>query len=116
VRGRSISLHELSCLRGSTDRYDVTVPGLLAYGMLVPRSARHADATPLVAIVVAILLARFVVGLPLTPMTGVLAAFGGSLWAALAQGWGIGPPSVVGLVLVLGLRSAVRRVGSHGAG
>jgi len=90
--------------------------GLLAYGMLMPHSARHADATPLVAIVIAIVLARFVVGLPLTPLTGVLAAFGGSLWAALAQGIGIGPPSIAALLLVLGLRSAVRRVGSRGAG
>ncbi len=92
------------------------VAGLLAYGMLMPHSPPHGDLTPLVSIVVAILLARFVVGLPLTPMTGVLAAFGGSLWAALAQGWGIEPPSVVALVFVLGLRSAVRRVGSRGAG
>jgi hypothetical protein len=91
------------------------VTGLLAYGMLMPHSPPHGDLTPLVSIVVAILLARFVVGLPLTPMTGVLAAFGGSLWAALAQGWGIGPPSVVGLVLVLGLRGAVRRVASYRA-
>jgi hypothetical protein len=92
------------------------VAGLLAYGMLMPHSPPHGDLTPLASIVVAILLARFFVGLPITPMTGVLAAFAGSLWAALAQGLGIEPPSIAALVLVLGLRSAVRRVGSRGAG
>jgi len=102
-------------LVGSVDTMGM-VAGLLAYGTMMPHSAPHGDLTPLVSIVVAILLARFVVRLPVTPMTGVLAAFAGSLWAALAQAWGIEPPSIVALVLVLGLRSAVRRVASRGAG
>ena len=89
---------------------------IAAYGVVLPPSEVHPDFTPIVSIIVAICVARFVVGLRLTPMMSVLAAFGGSLWAALAEGLGIMPPSVAALALVLGLRGAVRRAASRGTG
>jgi len=96
--------------------YDRPVAAIVAYGVVLPPSDVRPDFTPIVSMVVAICLARFVVGLRLTPMIAVLAAFAGSLWAALAEGLGIVPPSVAALALVLGLRGAVRRASSRGTG
>jgi hypothetical protein len=78
---------------------------LLAYGVSIPPAARHLDLTPLLAIIGGIAIWRFVVGAPLTPLTGAIAAFSGALWAYLAEGWGLIPPSVAALLLVVLLRS-----------
>jgi hypothetical protein len=84
---------------------------LLAYGVSIPPAARHLDLTPLLAIIGGILIARSVVGARLTPMTAVLAAFCGALWAYLAERWGLVPPSIAAFVLVCALRSASPRAG-----
>jgi hypothetical protein len=81
---------------------------ILAYGMSVQPGPRHLDLTPLTAIVVAILIARFMIGLRLSPPTVVGAAFAGALWAYLAEPWGLAGPSVVALLIIVALRRSVR--------
>ena len=81
---------------------------VLGYGVSVSPAPRHLDLTPILAIIAAILIIRFVVGVRLTPMSSVLAAFAGALWAYLAQGWGFAVPSLAALVVTLSLRAAVR--------
>lgn len=88
---------------------------LLAYGVSIPPAARHLDLTPLLAIIGGIVIARFVVGARLTPMTAVWAAFCGALWAYLAERWGLVPPSLAVLLLVFALRSASPRAGRSDA-
>lgn len=83
---------------------------VLAYGVSVAPYSRHLDLTPITAIVVAILVARFVVGMRLTPLGAALAAFAGALWAYLAEGWGLVVPSLAALVITLSLRAVVRRL------
>lgn len=84
---------------------------LLAYGMSIQPGPRHLDLTPLVAILAAILIARFLVGLALTPPTVVGAAFAGALWAYLAEPWGIAAPSMAAFLLIVVLRQLRRRIG-----
>ena len=80
---------------------------VLSYGMVVPPGPRHLDLTPLTAIVVALLVARFVVGFRLTPMTGVNAAFAGALWAYLAEVWGLAIPTAIAVIVSVVLRARV---------
>lgn len=85
---------------------------VLGYGMSIPPpELRHADLTPLIAMIAAILLVRFVVGIRLTPMSAVQAAFVGALWAYLAEPWGLVIPSALAVVVVALLRV---HVGSRG--
>jgi hypothetical protein len=84
----------------------------LAYGMSVPPGPRHLDLTPLIAIVTAIVIARFLVGLKLTPPTVAGAAFVGALWAYLAEPWGLVTPSSLALLLIVVLRRV--RLGGNG--
>jgi hypothetical protein len=81
-----------------------TMASILAYGMSVPPGPRHLDLTPLTAIVTAILVARFLVGLRLSPPTVVGAAFAGALWAYLTEPWGLVVPSTAALLLIMFLR------------
>jgi len=85
---------------------------VLAYGMSVAPGPRHLDLTPLVAIVTAIVIARFLVGLRLTPPTVAGAAFAGALWAFLAEPWGLLAPSSLALLLIVVLRRV--RLGGNG--
>jgi hypothetical protein len=85
---------------------------VLAYGMSVPPGPRHLDLTPLMAIVTAIVIARFLVGLKLTPRTVASAAFVGALWAYLAEPWGLVAPSLLALLLIVVLRRV--RLGGKG--
>ena len=72
--------------------------------MPVDPGAPHLDLTPLVSIVGAIVILRFVVGMRLSPMSLTMAAFGGALWAYLIAVWGLAPPSVAALFVVISLR------------
>jgi hypothetical protein len=84
---------------------------VLGYGMILraDQQAASPDLAPMLAILSALAIARFVVGLRLTPMSGVVAAFAGALWAFLVPGWGLVPPSVAALTLILSARAIVRR-------
>jgi hypothetical protein len=84
----------------------------LAYGMSVPPGTRHLDLTPLIAIVCSIVIARFLVGLRLTPPAAAGAAFAGALWAYLAEPWGLLTPSFLALLLIIVLRKV--RQGAKG--
>jgi len=89
---------------------------ILAYGMSVQPGPRHLDLTPLTAIVASILIARFLIGLRLSPPTVVGAAFAGALWAYLAEPWGLVRPSMIALLLVIVLRRSIRLGGSERIG
>lgn len=67
------------------------------------------DPTSLLAIIAALLLVRYAVGVRLSPLSGTAAAFGGALWAHTAGGWGPGPPTVAALVILIALRAGSRR-------
>jgi hypothetical protein len=90
----------------------VHVESLFGYGVWIPPAPRHLDLTPLVAILTALVIARFVVGVRLSPPTAVGAAFVGALWAYLAQPLGLVIPSMAALLLVIVLRWV--RVGGGG--
>lgn len=81
--------------------------GLLAYGVAFPTRGRaYADLTPIVSMLVAVVLARLVLGLRLTSFTIVLAAFCGALWAYLAEPWGLVAPTALaafGLIVAAGV-------------
>ncbi|MGH9247165.1 MAG: hypothetical protein ACRD29_23165 [Acidimicrobiales bacterium] len=74
--------------------------------------AGPADLTPLVAMVAAVLILRFVVGVRLTVMTATLAVCAGALWASIIERWGVALPSAAAAVLLTGLRTAVGRARS----
>jgi hypothetical protein len=59
-----------------------------------------ADFTPVVAVIVAIFIVRFLLGFRLTGPTVVMAVLGGTLWAAAAAQWGITVPSLVAVAAV----------------
>jgi len=82
----------------------VHVESLFGYGVWIPPAPRHLDLTPLVAIVTAIVIARLLVGLRLSPPTAVGAAFAGALWAASGSTPGPRHPMMAALLLVLVLR------------
>jgi hypothetical protein len=87
----------------------IPLGSVLAYGMSVQPGPRHLDLTPLVAILAAIVIARFVVGLALSPPTIVGATFSGALWAYLAEPLGLAAPSVAAILLIVVLRGVRRR-------
>jgi hypothetical protein len=75
---------------------------LLALGVSIRwTDAGPADFTPLLAILAAILVVRFAVGLRLTPVTVMAAVFAGALWAAAIARWGFSLPTlaVIGVVV-----------------
>lgn len=63
-----------------------------------------ADFTPLVAMIAAILIARFVVGVRLGPVSTLMAAGVGAAWAAAIPRWGLALPTL----LVLAVAAAAR--------
>jgi len=80
----------------------------LAIGVPIPWApAGPADFTPLVAMLGAILILRFVVGVRLTVMTTMLAITAGALWSYSAERWGIVVPTMSALVLIVSLRSSM---------
>jgi len=82
----------------------------LAMGVPIPwAQAGPADFTPLISVLGAVLILRFVVGARLTVMTTMLAIFVGALWAYGIERWGMTLPSVVTLLLIARLRTTIGR-------
>jgi len=85
----------------------------LATGVPIPWArSGPADFTPLLAMVVAVLVLRFVIRAQLTAMSTMLALAGGAFWAYSAERWGIVIPSVSALLLIARLRISVGRARS----
>lgn len=86
---------------------------LLAYGVSTYEPYRAArltqapDLGPFIAIVVALLVARFLIWGPLTPRTAATAVVGGFLWTVAADRWGAPVPTLVALAVVWLLVRAV---------
>lgn len=59
-----------------------------------------ADLTPLLAMIGAVLVLRFVIGLPLTLFLTILAAAAGAAWAAAVQSWGLALPTLAAVAAV----------------
>jgi hypothetical protein len=62
------------------------------------------DFTPLVAMLVAVVVARFVFGIRLGAVTAVAAAATGAAWAAALPRFGVSVPTLVALVALTALR------------
>jgi hypothetical protein len=79
---------------------------LLAYGVSTYEPFRAArltqapDLGPFVAILLALLVARFLIWGRLTPRTATTAAVGGLLWTVAADRWGASLPMLVALAVV----------------
>jgi hypothetical protein len=71
-----------------------------------------ADFTPVLAIVAAILVARFVIGARLTMLTLVVAAAAGAAWAAAIPQWGFTAPTLAAVLAVSALRVWIDRARS----
>jgi hypothetical protein len=86
---------------------------LLAYGVSTYEPYRAArltqapDLGPFIAIVVALLVARFMIWDSLTPRTAATAVVGGFLWTVAADRWGAPVPTLVALAVVWLLVRAV---------
>lgn len=74
--------------------------------------AGPADVTPLLAILGAVLIARFVIGARMTIMTATLAAAAGAAWAAALPRLGITIPSLMAVLMICALRVWVGRARS----
>lgn len=74
--------------------------------------AGPADVTPLLAILGAVLIARFVIGARLTILTVTLAAGAGAAWAAALTNWGFTIPTLMAVLVVSALRLWVGRATS----
>ena len=86
------------------------VVGLIAWGVGYRPQNETGDWTPLVAILLALLISRFVVGLRLTPVTGAFAVFFGAFWAYSAQRWGHSLAAVGAFLVILAGLSVARRI------
>ena len=83
---------------------------LLAVGVPI-RWARGGpiDVVPLLAVIGAVLVTRFVIGTRLTPVTFILAVTAGSAWAWAIAVWGIEPPTLAAVVAIAVLSRSVER-------
>jgi hypothetical protein len=66
------------------------------------------DFTPLLAMLIAVVVARFVFGVRLGAVTTVAAAATGAAWAAAIPRFGISAPTLVALVALTALRWVAR--------
>ena len=83
----------------------------LALGVSVRwADAGSADFTPLLAILGAVLIARFVIGARMTILTATFAAGGGAAWAAALPRWGFTVPTLMAVLAICVLRLWVGRV------
>lgn len=64
---------------------------------------------PLLAVVVAVLITRFVIGARLTPVTFILAATCGSAWAWAIAVWGVELPTLAAVLTIAVLTRTVER-------
>ena len=83
---------------------------LIAWGVGYRPQNETGDWTPLVAILAALLIARFVVRRPLTPVSGAFAVFCGALWAYAAQRWGHSVAAIGAVAVVLATSAAAGRM------
>ncbi len=83
---------------------------LLAVGVPI-RWARGGpiDVVPLLAVVAAVLVTRFVIGARLTPVSFILAATCGSAWALAITIWGIELPTLAAVLTTAVLTVSVER-------
>lgn len=82
---------------------------LLGLGIAVRWAhAGPADFTPVLAVAAAVLVVRFLLGLPLTVLTLTMAVLGGTMWAAAIAQWGFSAPTVSALG-ALGAASLIAR-------
>jgi hypothetical protein len=83
---------------------------LLAVGVPIrwPRGG-PIDVVPLLAVVAAVLVTRFVIGARLTPVTFILAATYGSAWAWAIAVWGIELPTFAAVLTTAVLTRTVDR-------
>src|ERR687892_2549711 len=65
------------------------------------------DVVPLLAVVAAVLVTRFVIGARLTPVSFILAATCGSAWALAITIWGIELPTLAAVLTTAGLTGSV---------
>ena len=87
--------------------------GLVALGVSTRWAhAGPADFTPLLAILGAVLIARFVIGARMTIMTATFAAAAGAAWAAALPRWGITIPSLMAVLMICAFRVWVGRARS----
>lgn len=85
----------------------------LAIGVPIPWArAGPADFTPLISVLGAVLVLRFVVGARLTMMTTMFAIFAGASWAYGIERWGILFPTLITLLLITTLRTTIGRARS----
>jgi hypothetical protein len=85
----------------SDPRYDRPAMAPLALGVSIRWAhAGPADFTPLLAMIAAILVARFVVGVRLGAVSTLMAAGAGAAWAAAIPRWGVTVPTLLALAVV----------------
>jgi hypothetical protein len=85
-----------------------TVNPPLALGVSIPWArSGPADFTPLLAMVAAVLVARFVVGVRLTLPVAVVAAAAGAAWAAAIPTFGTSVPTLAAITATALLRCRV---------
>jgi hypothetical protein len=84
--------------------------GVLALGVSVhwTRSG-PADFTPLLAMIGAILVVRFLIGMPLTALRTLAAAAAGAGWAAAVGSWGFALPTLAAVATVALLSATAGR-------
>ncbi|HZB04388.1 MAG TPA: hypothetical protein VE737_08715 [Actinomycetota bacterium] len=70
-----------------------------------------ADFTPLLSMLAGVVIARFVVGIRLGPMSTVTAAGVGAAWAGALPYWGVALPTLLVIVIVAIARLWVDRSG-----
>lgn len=67
------------------------------------------DFTRILAMIAAVLILRFVIGLRLTVLSFTLALLAGALWAFAAELWGLALPTLAALLVMAALSVSVRR-------
>jgi hypothetical protein len=67
------------------------------------------DVVPLLAVIVAVLVTRFVIGARLTPVTVILALTAGSAWALAIDLWDVELPTLVAVAVTAALMLTVAR-------
>lgn len=88
--------------------------GVLALGVSAQWArAGPADFTPLVAMVGMVLVVRFVLRIPLTPMTLMLAFLAGASWAVAIAQWGFTVPTLAATIGIMGVSIAQHRARSR---
>lgn len=87
--------------------------GMLGLGVAVRwADAGPADFTPLIAMVAALTIARFVLRIRLSVMTFMLTILAGALWAGAAAQWGFTVPTLAAILVIGSLSVLLPRAGT----